>query len=144
MLLSNVTKHEALAISLLKLDNALEDLANVFVKGSEKTFNKQADYNFLASVFANLSMFPIARVYFLEPSPRDNLLPITRLMVFSEHSNIIRRGGVISAIKNCCFDTKYHAALLEDGGNADILPYLLLPLCGPGPFEEDVSRMLFL
>ncbi|KAJ9084704.1 Protein hgh1 [Entomophthora muscae] len=137
MLLSNLTKHEGPAVALLKTDTALEDLADVFVKGVDKMYNKQANYDFLASVFANLSMFPIARVYFLVPSSRDGLLPITRLMVFSEHKNIIRRGGVISAIKNCCFESKYHAELLKDGGSADLLPYILLPLCGPEAFDDD-------
>lgn len=56
MLLSNMTKHEGPAVALLKTDNALEELADVFVKGVDKMYNKQANYDFLASVFANLSM----------------------------------------------------------------------------------------
>ncbi|KAI9291484.1 DUF383-domain-containing protein [Neoconidiobolus thromboides FSU 785] len=137
MLLSNLSKNEQVAVTLLKIENSVEDLTDVFVKGSQKLYNKHAEFHFLASVFANVTQFEFARRYFLEKSERDRLLPITRLMVFTEHPNIIRRGGVISAIKNCCFDSKYHLTLLNETGESDILPYLLLPLCGPEPFDDD-------
>jgi hypothetical protein len=99
MYFSNLTKHEERAIQLVKYPAALNSLSTLFVKGVDKSLNKEANFNFLASVFVNLSVFPKTRYYFLEPSEEDGLLPITRLMVFSEHSDVIRRGGVISAIK---------------------------------------------
>ena len=54
---------------------------------------------------------------------------------------LVRRGGVIGAVRNCCFDTKYHEMLLND---IDLLPRLLLPLAGPTPdtFEEDEIEKL--
>lgn len=74
-----------------------------------------------------------------------------------EHS-IIRRGGAIGIIKNCCFQTgkcstktarlgliplslpEYHEHLLSE--SVDLLPKLLLPLAGPEEFDEEDNDKL--
>ncbi|KAI9624567.1 hypothetical protein H4Q26_016796 [Puccinia striiformis f. sp. tritici PST-130] len=52
------------------------------------------------------------------------------LAPFTEHPSLIHRGGVISAIKNCCFATEVHSELLSPTG-FNLLPAILLPLMGP-------------
>ena len=51
---------------------------------------------------------------------------------------LVRRGGVIGAVRNCCFDTTYHEMLLTD---MDLLTRLLLPLAGPTPDSFDETEM---
>src|SRR5688572_14569684 len=67
MLLSNITKDEATSAKLLSLNvqpiqglssstRAIDQLADVFVRGLDKKYNEKAEYHFLASVFANVTM----------------------------------------------------------------------------------------
>lgn len=112
---------------------------------------------------------------FIDKAPYDGLAPLSKLVYYTEHQNIIRRGGVISTIKyvsvysvgkfinlilisvnfgmptityryfnrffilqrNVSFDTQYHMILLDPRG-INILPFILLPLCGPEEFDLDV------
>ncbi|KAI8055209.1 hypothetical protein BDF22DRAFT_675923 [Syncephalis plumigaleata] len=90
---------------------ALTQLLEVF----NKQYNKQADYHFLASVFANITLTKDGRAYFLEEdAEQGGMLPIVKLICFTEHPAVIRRGGVIVTIKNCCFDVSKQAILLSD------------------------------
>ncbi|KAJ1911707.1 Protein hgh1 [Tieghemiomyces parasiticus] len=155
MLLANLSKHESVATKLLTIstpppaalraDGAdlstpaplLDQFCDVFVRGMDKQYNEDADFNFLASVFANLTAFREGRDFFLGQSTEDLAdAPITKLKVFADHPNLVRRTGVLSTIKNCCFESSRHAALLDEDG-MNLLPYILLPLCGPEEFDED-------
>lgn len=71
--------------------------------------------------------------------------PLCKLLSFTEHPDIIRRGGVVSVIKNCAFVKESHPVLLApedetvDGAcGMHILPAILLPLCGPEEFPIEV------
>ncbi|KAJ1921193.1 Protein hgh1 [Mycoemilia scoparia] len=145
MLLSNMTKDEAIVSSLVKLEipknpnlcpseSALDQLTDVFIKGIDKGYNKDANFHFLSSVFADISMVPMGRVYFLSNSKTDGKAPLTKLIVFSEHPDTIRRGGVATAMKNVCFEKDRHLEILSED-SVNILPYLLLPLCGPEEYD---------
>lgn len=148
MLLSNLTREKSIAEDLVEASLAvppgeicpssrlLDLLTEVFVKA--QGYNNKAEFHFLASVFANLTLLPKGREYFLQMSALGDI-PITKLMIYTEHENLIRRGGVISTIKNCCFVLDKHSLLLSE---ADVLPYVLLPLCGPEEFDtEDMENM---
>lgn len=54
--------------------------------------------------------------------------------------SIVRRGGVVGTLKNCCFDIENHEWLL--GSDTDILSYLLLPLAGPEEFSDEDNEKL--
>ncbi|KAJ2572898.1 Protein hgh1 [Coemansia sp. RSA 1836] len=147
MLLSNLTKKDSICRILAKLDVgevpgicnsrfALDQLTDVFVKGMDKAYNKDAQFNFLASVFADVTNHPFGRRYFLERTSYDDKMPITKIMVFSEYPEIIRRGGVDSTMKNICFEKESHREIL-DPNETNMLPYILLPLCGPEEFDMD-------
>lgn len=136
---------------------------------------RKTNCNFLASVFANITVIPKGRDYFVAPlsassaaasataqaaaaASQDDVLappakeyPVARIMVFTEHPDLIRRGGVISSLKNVFFvksahklliappavDSRLHDTLLAGALRAtsrppssiDVLPNLLLPLC---------------
>ncbi|SAM02040.1 hypothetical protein [Absidia glauca] len=144
MLLSNMTKTESICVKILDAQtNALPDLTQstrlvdhlveAFHVGHKKAYNPEAEYNFLASVFSNLSGLRHGRVYFLAPD-KDGLAPLTKLQIFTEDENVIRRGGVITVIKNCCFETRQHEDLL-DAEKLNTLPFILLPLCGSEEYD---------
>ncbi|THH08261.1 hypothetical protein EW145_g2835 [Phellinidium pouzarii] len=130
---------------------ALPLLVQAFVQGAKvdttsEQRTRKGDLHFLASVFANVSM-----------SGTDGELeyPLSELVVFTEHADTIRRGGVTSTIKHCAFHVPAHKAILfseterasippstvpAPGINA--LPYILLPLAGPEEFDLDDQEKL--
>ncbi|KAF2086683.1 DUF383-domain-containing protein [Saccharata proteae CBS 121410] len=153
MLLANLGKSDSLQ-RLLKLErevpkelstskNAMDQLMDCFVKGAEGAYNKHADYDYLSYLFADMAKHPEARAHFLKPNPHDNdIIPVTKLTVFTEHKSAIRRRGVASTIKNVCFDAESHAKLIDSDG-VNLLPYLLLPLMGSEDYsDEDTEGML--
>lgn len=82
---------------------AMDQLMDCFVKGAEKGLNKEADYDFLSYVFADVSRLPAGRAYFVTKRDYDGVIPISKLVVFTEHSSLVRRKGVASAIKYAGF-----------------------------------------
>lgn len=188
MLLSNMSKIEKVSLQLLKLRlsfattpnvlldpaaeppstepreievvEALDVLLEVFLKGEGKKYNPNANYDFLASVFANVSTIPPGRDFLLATTSTDLEPPLTKLISFTEHPSTIRRGGVASSIKcvpdissersltssrNSAFNKAAHARLVAASADAapivgaiDLLPQMLLPLCGPEEFDIDV------
>ncbi|KAF8801366.1 DUF383-domain-containing protein [Phlegmacium glaucopus] len=149
---------------------ALPLLVDAFVQGSQvvesgdlSKRSRKAELHFLASVFANMTVSPTGRNFFLSPQPMDVLktdssleYPLAKVVSFTEHKDKIRRGGVASTIKNCSFHAPRHRAILSPESVAvpappsktiapgiDALPYILLPLAGPEEFDlEDQEKLL--
>lgn len=148
MLLANLTKHDSLTTLLTtfypspkSLTSAEETLGislllDLFVRGSDGTYNKEADYNYLSYVFADLAKHEEGREYFLTKQPYDSVIPLSKLIVFTEHKSDIRRKGVASTIKNVAFEIDSHSDLLAEE-EINILPYLLLPIMGNEEYDEE-------
>ncbi|KAF5092622.1 hypothetical protein D0Z00_004492 [Geotrichum galactomycetum] len=115
--------------------NIMDCLLDCFVRGSDRSFNKFANFDYLAYFFADLSRFKQGRDYFI--TLRDDGYPITKLLVFTEIESKIRRTGVASTIKNCLFDIPFHEKFIFDD-SINLLPYILLPLAdGSDEIPED-------
>ncbi|CCM02579.1 uncharacterized protein FIBRA_04682 [Fibroporia radiculosa] len=145
----------------LLLDAFIQGATVEDTQGKEKRTRK-GNLHFLSSVFANLSTTLTGRLFFLTPRPTDPMksemtveYPLSKLLVFTEHNDIIRRGGVASALKNCAFYVQAHRALLSSdteraivppstiaAPGVDILPYVLLPLAGPEEFDLEDQELL--
>ncbi|KAG0370896.1 hypothetical protein BC939DRAFT_460452 [Gamsiella multidivaricata] len=151
MLLSNMCKNDNVSGKVLNLSgkpveglttatSAVGQLADIFLKGTDKGYNPQCNFDFLASVFATLATFPKGRTLLFAKD--DNALsPLSKIVCFTEHPSVIRRGGVITTIKNASFAVENHPALLDED-DINVLPYILLPLCGPEEFDlEDMEGM---
>ncbi|KAL8276156.1 hypothetical protein RQP46_011450 [Phenoliferia psychrophenolica] len=128
---------------------ALDLLLEVFLKGEGKKYNPNADYDFLASVFANVSTITPGRSYLLAAPSPELEPPLVKLISFTEHPSTIRRGGVASSIKNSAFLKDAHSRLVATTneapavpGSIDLLPQMLLPLCGPEEFDLDDMEKL--
>ncbi|KAH9004594.1 DUF383-domain-containing protein [Lactarius hatsudake] len=150
---------------------ALSLLVDAFVQGASIDPSvpldkrpRKSQLHFLASVFANLTTSLPGRMFFLTPRPSDPLqgetaekieYPLAKLVVFTEHKDSIRRGGVSSLIKNCAFYTQGHQAILTPESDSVIVPpsdlrapgidalqYVLLPLAGPEEFDLDTQEQL--
>lgn len=117
-------------------DSVMNQLMDLFVKGQDGSYNKKADYDYLAYVFADLSKYPEVRKYFLETQSYDQVIPLTKIRVFTEHKSDIRRRGVASTIKNVAFEIDSHPALLSED-DINILPYILLPIMGSEEYDVD-------
>nr|CAG4648739.1 EOG090X08WK [Polyphemus pediculus] len=136
MALSNLTRVSKGSETVYqKVFPMFETLIDVFC--NEK-FNKHgAKLHYLGAVFSNLSQVPAMREYLVNPDKSF----LQKLVSFTDYqSSVIRRGGVIGMIKNCCFQTEYHERLLSEA--VDLLPKLLLPLAGPEEFDEEDNDKL--
>ena len=112
----------------------LDKIVGVFCM---QNYNKKgASLNYIGPFLSNLTQLPEARLQLLN---RENPA-IDRLLPFTEHTNNIRKGGVVGTLKNCCFDPKFHDWLLDESG-INILPRLLLPLAGPSPEDLEDEEM---
>ncbi|EFP87759.2 uncharacterized protein PGTG_13545 [Puccinia graminis f. sp. tritici CRL 75-36-700-3] len=134
-----INQDESLSARLKKSTSPLMDLLiELFARGDRKQINPHANFDFLASVWANLSASPKGRDYLVGVSHSSTVTseaPLFQLSPFTEHPSLIRRGGVISAIKNCCFATEVHDQLLSPTG-FNLLPAILLPLMGPEALDD--------
>nr|CAG4640999.1 EOG090X08WK [Eulimnadia texana] len=117
------------------LEKDLDKIVDAFC---QESFNKKgANLHHLASVLSNLSQLPSMRNYLLDQSK----CMLQRLVTFTDYEkSIIRKGGVIGLLKNCCFDPEHHEWLLSEA--VDILPKLLLPLAGPEEFTDEENDKL--
>ncbi|KAI4484273.1 hypothetical protein M0804_007729 [Polistes exclamans] len=139
MILSNVTRPKYLVdrvITLFEKTNYSWD--SVMAAFTAKKYNlKGANLHYLGPVFSNLTQSPSVRKYVMDKTS----YVIQRLLPFTEYpDSIIRRGGIIGTLKNCCFDVEHHEWLLSKDVN--ILCYLLLPLAGPEEFDEEENDKL--
>ncbi|CAN3354438.1 hypothetical protein DICA3_C15170 [Diutina catenulata] len=115
----------------------IDNLLDCFVKGHDRSLNPAAEFDYLAYFFADMSRFSQGRQFFISEQEYDNVVPLQKLLVFTEfETSKIRREGVASTIKNSLFDTNAHMKLLEDE-KINLLPYILLPLAGPEEIDED-------
>lgn len=162
-LLRILKMHRTIPEPLSTSKYAMDQLMDCFVKGAEGSYNKDADFDYLSYFFADLSKVCIVstrasfrfqvtnsvdqhsecRGYFTTPQSSDNdIIPLTKLTVFTEHKSDIRRRGVASTIKNVAFQVDTHPRFL-DTEQINIMPYLLLPLMGPEEYsDEDTEGML--
>ncbi|EGS21458.1 putative cytoplasm protein [Thermochaetoides thermophila DSM 1495] len=114
----------------------LNQLLDLFVKGMDKSYNKNANFDYLSYVFADLSKHQEIREFFLKRQDYDDVVPLNKIKVFTEHQSDIRRKGVASTIKNVAFDVPSHSAFLDED-QINILPYILLPITGNEQYDED-------
>ncbi|KXX73412.1 Protein HGH1 [Madurella mycetomatis] len=120
----------------------LNQLLDLFVKGSEGAYNKHADFDYLAYVFADLSKHAEIRQFFVAKQDYDGVVPLNKIKVFTEHKSDIRRKGVASTIKNVAFNIPSHPAFMDED-RINILPYILLPITGGEQYgDEEAMAML--
>ncbi|CBF87556.1 hypothetical protein AN9409.2 [Aspergillus nidulans FGSC A4] len=121
---------------------AIDQLMDCFVKGADGALNQHANYDYLSYLFADLSKLEEGRKYFTTRQDYDGVVPVTKLTVFTEHESTVRRRGVASTIKNVAFEIPFHPTLFSED-EANLLPYILLPIMGPEEYsEEDTANML--
>lgn len=126
---------------IFKSTNAVDCLIDCFVKGSERNLNSNANFDYLSFFFADLSRFLEGRKYFVTNQEYDDIVPISKLLVFTEkYDSKIRREGVASTIKNALFEIESHKMLLEDE-SVNLLPYILLPISSSKDAEIDEEEL---
>lgn len=152
MLLANLAKCDGLERILTRKqtvpkplgsnDLLMNQLVDLFVKGADGSYNKDANYDYLAYFFADLAKVPDVRQYFLKLQEYDTFIPLTKLKAFTEHPSEIRRKGVASAIKNVAFDVPSHPSFFSRE-EIDIFPSILLPIMGSEEYDpEELAAML--
>jgi len=148
MLLANLAKYDELkdlihierpAPNELNSNNrAIDQLLDLFVKGADGTYNKEANFDYLSYLFADLAKHNEGRQYFLTKQEYDGVVPLSKLVVFTEHQSDIRRKGVASTMKNVAFEIDAHPKFLDED-EINILPYLLLPIMGNEEYDDEDS-----
>ncbi|KAK4997966.1 hypothetical protein LTR28_013808, partial [Elasticomyces elasticus] len=72
--------------SLSSTPVALDQLLDLFVKGAEGRYNKDADYDYLSYLFADTAKHAEGRKHLVTPrKDDDNIVPLTKLVEFTEH-----------------------------------------------------------
>lgn len=118
-------------------EKLMDCLVDCFVKGADRSLNKYADFSYLSYFFSDISRFKTGRNYFINTQNYDNVVPVTKLLVFTEYPSKVRREGVLSTIKNTLFDVESHERFIKDE-SINLLPYLLLPLAdGKDEYKDD-------
>lgn len=125
---------------------AITQLFDLFVRGaaskSVTPYNVNTDFDYLSYLFADLAQHASGREYFLTKQSTDDVIPITKVTVFTDHTSDIRRRGVASTLKNVAFEISSHPFLMSED-EANVLPYILLPLMGSEEYsDEDTDGML--
>jgi hypothetical protein len=151
MLLANLAKYDELKDiltverpapkELASNNRAIDQLLDLFVKGADGTYNKAADFDYLSYLFADLAKHEEGRSYFLTKQEYDGVIPLTKLVVFTEHKSDVRRKGVASTIKNVAFEIDSHSDLMAED-EINILPYLLLPIAGNEEYDEEDTLLM--
>lgn len=88
-------------------------------------------YLISAPILSNLTQCKLGRDTICNPESQALL----KILPFTQHDNLIRRGGAIGVVKNVCFETARHDYLLGDDVN--LLPFILLPLAGPEEHTDE-------
>lgn len=139
MILSNMTRPRYLVDRVITLiEESCCTWDSIITAFTAKKYNVTgANLHYLGPVFSNLTQSPSVRRYIMDRTRNV----IQRLLPFTEYTDsIVRRGGIIGTLKNCCFDVEHHEWLLSE--DVDILSYLLLPLAGPEEFDDKENEKL--
>ncbi|XP_076626146.1 protein HGH1 homolog [Colletes latitarsis] len=139
MILSNMTRPLHLVDRVIALiEKTGYSWDSIVAAFTAKQYNNTgAKLHYLGPVFSNLSQSSHVRRYLVD----KNRSVIQRLLPFTEYADsVVRRGGIVGTLKNCCFDAEDHEWLLST--EVDILSYLLLPLAGPEEFNDEENDKL--
>lgn len=136
-ILSNLTRLDKTCKTVFKVLQEEVGLAQLVEVFCTKGYNKNANLHYIGPLLSNLTQLPEARNFMMD----KNRCVIQRLLPFTQYqASVVRRGGVIGTLRNCCFDHANHEWLLSDA--VDILPFLLLPLAGPEELTEEENEGL--
>lgn len=131
-ILSNLTRLEKTCKTVLKVLQEELGLAKLVEIFCTEGYNKKSKLHYLAPLLSNLTQLPEARSYLMD----KERCVVQRLLPYTQYqASVVRRGGVIGTLRNCCFDHIHHEWLLSEA--VDVLPFLLLPLAGPEELTEE-------
>lgn len=100
-------------------------------------YNPSCTLDYLGPLLCNLTQLAEGRDFLLD---RSRCL-IQRLLPYTHgSSSVLRRGGIVGTLRNCCFNHRDHRWLL--GEDVDLLPFLLLPLAGGEEYSEEETETL--
>ena len=102
MTLSNLTRGEAgslAATHALTREGGTVTLSKLVDIFGRVGYSTHSNYDYLATVFSNISQIPLARQLFLDKE--KCLLP--RLLPHTQSESLTRRGGIVGLLKNLCF-----------------------------------------
>ncbi|XP_033099511.1 protein HGH1 homolog [Anneissia japonica] len=136
MLVANLTRNSFCCrkfIELIDSDQCSVKLAKIVEVFCQRNYNKKGNnLDHLGLFLSNITQVREGRKFILD----RNMCVVQRLVPYTEYeASEMRRGGVVGALRNCCFETDDHEWLLSD--KVDILPHLLLPLAGPEEISEE-------
>ncbi|XP_040383865.1 protein HGH1 homolog [Oryza brachyantha] len=142
MLLANLTQVESGVAALLQVGD--EKMQGLYVAKLVRSFCRSSSesededtYEHVASVLVNISKVEAGRRILMEPK-RGLLKQIIRQ---SDSVNQLRKKGVVSTIRNCCFEADTQIQNLLPLAEY-IWPALLLPVAGKKIYgEDDRSKM---
>jgi len=143
MILSNLSRKDDCAQNIVDLmvdcqeEIGIDKIIGVFC---QVNFNKNANLHYLGPFLSNLTQVQMARYYVLdkERCVIQRLLPYTQYM-----QSLVRRGGVVATLKNCCFETGYFLQIIRFQFIRSIVHKLFIGYRNTFPFlNPDVISVL--
>uniref|UniRef100_A0A0E0EXL9 Protein HGH1 homolog n=1 Tax=Oryza meridionalis TaxID=40149 RepID=A0A0E0EXL9_9ORYZ len=142
MLLANLTQVDSGVTALLQVGD--EKMQGLYVAKLVRSFCRSSSeseeediFEHVASILVNISKVEAGRRILMEPK-RGLLKQIIRQ---SDSTNQLRKKGVVSTVRNCCFEADTQIQNLLSLAEY-IWPALLLPVAGKKIYsEEDRSKM---
>ncbi|KAF0697768.1 Aste57867_11561 [Aphanomyces stellatus] len=95
------------------------------------------DYQYVANVLANITQLEEGRAFLLRLRPQEHakVQSLVEVLMPQVHSpNVVRRRGVVQALRNLCFDSDNHFFLYD---TLDVASHMQRRLVGPEPLEDD-------
>ncbi|OQR93069.1 hypothetical protein ACHHYP_02939 [Achlya hypogyna] len=94
------------------------------------------DYQYIANVLANITQLEEGRDFLLQmrqsSTPPKALVEVLLPQIHSP--NVVRRRGIVQAVRNLCFDSDNHFFLYD---TLDVVGHMQKRLAGPEPLELD-------
>lgn len=136
-ILSNLSRHEQTCRTVYPVLQEQVGVAKLVEVFCNEGYNPKANLHYIGPLLSNLTQLQDARNQLMD---RQRCV-VQRLLPFTQYqASAVRRGGVIGALRNCCFDHANHQWLLSD--SVDVLPFLLLPLAGPEELTDEENQDL--
>jgi len=135
MIMCNLTRTSSAAAQVTEAvckDGNLKKLITAFC--TIEYNKKKCTLDYLAPLFANLMQLEMARKVLLDKN-EDFFKKL--LSFLGDTKADIRRGGVASVVRNCCFQFEHHDWML-DPKDINILPSLLYPLAGGEEYSDEI------
>eukprot|EP01029_Cantina_marsupialis_P008138 TRINITY_DN193_c0_g2_i2.p1 TRINITY_DN193_c0_g2~~TRINITY_DN193_c0_g2_i2.p1 ORF type:complete len:487 (+),score=183.84 TRINITY_DN193_c0_g2_i2:1-1461(+) len=106
------------------------------IQNVEETLKAEDTFQFVANILTNISQLTEGQTLLMNPERKILVSVLSEL----NSCNVIRRRGIASCLRNCCFNEEYREHFLSKDLN--LVESILWPLMGPETLTDDEKKEL--